>query len=59
MFKEIFFGGTALMGAAAISTPAASSNIGTKDAMSVTLRGEMRFNLGFYDQDVSAGVGRG
>jgi len=58
MIKNIFLGGTALMSAGIISTPGITGSIGSKDAMNVSLSGEMRFNLGFYDQDVSAVVGR-
>jgi outer membrane protein OmpU len=59
MFKQILLGGTALMGVAAMTLPAHAGTVGSKDAMSVTLGGELRFNFGFVDQDVSAGRGRG
>ena len=59
MFKQILLGGTALMGVAAMTMPAHAGSVGSKDAMSVTLGGELRFNFGFVDQDVSAGRGRG
>ncbi len=59
MFKQILLGGTALMGVAAMTLPVQAGSVGSKDAMSVTLGGELRFNVGFADQDVSAGRGRG
>jgi len=59
MFKQILLGGTALMDVAAMTMPAHAGSVGSKDAMSVTLGGELRFNFGFVDQDVSAGRGRG
>ncbi|MBO6782660.1 MAG: porin [Alphaproteobacteria bacterium] len=59
MFKKILLGGTALVGAAAMTLPANAGQVGSKDAMSVTLGGEFRFIVGFSDQDVSAGYGRG
>lgn len=59
MFKQVLLGSTALMGVAAFAMPAQAGSVGSKDAMSVTLGGELRFNTGFVDQDVSAGRGRG
>lgn len=59
MFKQVLLGGTALMGVAALAMPAHAGSVGSKDTMSVTLGGELRFNVGFADQDVSAGRGRG
>ena len=59
MFKQVLLGGTALMGVAALTMPAHAGSVGSKDTMSVTLGGELRFNVGFADQDVSAGRGRG
>ena len=59
MFKQILLGGTALIGVAAMTLPVQAGSVGSKDAMSVTLGGEMRFNVAFSDQDVSAGLGRG
>ncbi len=59
MFKQILLGGTALIGVAAMTLPVQAGSVGSKDAMSVTLGGELRFNMGFADQDVSAGRGRG
>ncbi len=59
MFKQVLLGGTALVGAAAMVLPAHAGQVGSKDAMSVTLGGEFRFIVGFSDQDVSAGFGRG
>lgn len=59
MLKQVLLGGTALMGVAAITLPAHAGSVGSKDAMRVTLGGEMRFNLGVVDQDVSATRGRG
>jgi len=59
MFKQILLGGTALMGVAAMTLPVQAGSVGSKDVMNVTLGGELRFNVGFSDQDVSAGRGRG
>lgn len=59
MFKQVLLGGTALMGVAAIALPAHAGTVGSKDAMRVSLGGEVRFIVGFLDQDVSAGYGRG
>lgn len=55
MFKQVLLGGTALMGVAAIALPAHAGTVGSKDAMHVSLGGEVRFIVGFLDQDVSAG----
>ena len=59
MFKQVLLGGTALMGAAAMAVPSYAGTVGSKDAMSVTLGGTLRFYAGMADQDVSAGRGRG
>lgn len=59
MFKKVLLGGTALAGIAALALPASAGQVGSKDAMSVTLGGELRFNVALIDQDVSATVGRG
>lgn len=59
MFKQVLLGGTALMGVTALTLTAHAGTVGSKDAMSVSLGGEFRFNVGFADQDVSAGRGRG
>jgi len=59
MFNKVLVGGTALAGIAALALPASAGQVGSKDLMSVTLGGELRFNVGFIDQDVSAAAGRG
>jgi len=50
---------SALVGAAMIATPALAGQVGSKAALSVTLGGEFRFQIGLVDQDVSATAGRG
>jgi outer membrane protein OmpU len=57
--KSLFLGTSALVTAAFLGTSAMASQVGSKDAMSVTLGGEFRYIVGFSDQDVSAGFGRG
>jgi len=59
MFKQVLLGGTALIGAAAMAAPSYAGTVGSKDAMSVSLGGTLRFYTGMADQDVSAGRGRG
>lgn len=59
MFKQVLRGGTALAGIAILVVPAHAGQVGSKDSLSITLGGELRFNVGFIDQDVSAAVGRG
>ncbi len=59
MFKKVLLGGSALAGIAALALPASAGQVGSKDMMSVTLGGELRFNVAFIDQDVSAAAGRG
>jgi len=57
--KSLFSATSALVAAAFLGTPAMAGQVGSKDAMSVTLGGEFRYVVGFSDQDVSAGAGRG
>lgn len=57
--KTLLLGTSALATAIVIGTAAQAGQVGSKDAMSVTLGGEYRFIVGFTDQDVSAGFGRG
>ncbi|MBO6782659.1 MAG: porin [Alphaproteobacteria bacterium] len=57
--KSLLLGTSALVTAAFVGTSAMAGQVGSKDAMSVTLGGEFRFIVGFTDQDVSAGYGRG
>jgi predicted porin len=59
MFKKVLLGGTALAGIAALALPANAGQVGSRDSMSVSLGGELRFNVALIDQDVSATVGRG
>ncbi|MBT3810514.1 MAG: porin [Rhodospirillaceae bacterium] len=57
--KTLWLSTSALAGAAMIATPAMAGQVGSKDALSVTLGGQLRFQVGFLDQDVSATAGRG
>ncbi|MEP4377826.1 MAG: porin [Alphaproteobacteria bacterium] len=57
--KSLWLSTSALVGAAMIATPSMAGQVGSKDALSVTLGGEFRFQVGFVDQDVSATAGRG
>jgi outer membrane protein OmpU len=57
--KTVWLSTSALVGAAMIATPAFAGQVGSKDALAVTLGGEFRFQVGFVDQDVSATAGRG
>ena len=57
--KKILLSTSALVGAAMLTTPSLAGEVGSGDAFSVTLGGELRFQVGFVDQDVSATSGRG
>ena len=57
--KKILLSTSALVGAAMLTTPSLAGEVGSGDAFSVTLGGELRFQVGFVDQDVSATRGRG
>ena len=57
--KTIWLSTSALVGVAMIATPALAGQVGSRDALSVTLGGEFRFQAALADQDVSTGVGRG
>ncbi len=57
--KTLLLGTSALVTATFVGTAAMAGQVGSKDAMSVSLGGEFRFIVGFTDQDVSAGFGRG
>jgi len=57
--KTLWLSTSALVGAAMIATPAMAGQVGSKDALSVTLGGELRFQVGVVDQDVSNTAGRG
>jgi len=57
--KKILLSTSALVGAAMLTAPAFAGQVGSKDALSVTLGGELRFQIGLVDQDVSAAAGRG
>lgn len=57
--KSFWLSTSALVGAAMIATPAMAGQVGSKDALSVTLGGDFRFQVGLVDQDVSATLGRG
>jgi outer membrane protein OmpU len=57
--KKLLLGTSALVAAAVVSAPSFAGSVGSEDSMSVTLGGEMRFQVVAVDQDVSAGNGRG
>lgn len=57
--KKTLLASTALVGAALLAAPASAGTVGSKDAMSVTLGGTLWFSVSVYDEDVSAGNGRG
>lgn len=57
--RNVWLGTSALVAAAMVGTPVLAGQVGSKDAMSVTLGGEFRFQVGLVDQDASAGQGRG
>ena len=57
--KNFLLGTSALATAVLIGSAAQAGTVGSKDALSVTLGGELRFYMGMADQDVSAGRGRG
>ena len=57
--KKTLLASTALVGAALLAAPANAGTVGSKDAMSVTLNGTLWFSVSMYDEDVSAGNGRG
>ena len=57
--KSLFLGTSALVTAAFLGTSAMAGQVGSKDAMSITVGGEFRFQVGLSGQDVSAGFGQG
>ena len=57
--KKTLLASTALVGAALLAAPASAGTVGSKDGMSVTLGGTFWFSVAVYDEDVSAGRGRG
>ena len=57
--KTLLLGTSALVAATFAGGAAMAGQVGSKDAMSLTLGGELLFNVGMVDQDVSAGRGRG
>lgn len=57
--KKILLGTSALVGVAMLATPAIAGQVGSRDALEVTLGGELRFQVGLVDQDISATAGRG
>jgi len=57
--KKTLLASTALVGAALLAAPANAGTVGSKDAMSVSLMGTLWFSVSMYDEDVSAGNGRG
>jgi outer membrane protein OmpU len=57
--KKTLLASTALVGAALLAAPANAGTVGSRDTMSVTLNGTLWFSVSMYDEDVSAGNGRG
>jgi hypothetical protein len=57
--KKTLLASSALVGASLLAAPAMAGTVGSKDAMSVTLGGTLWFSVGIYEEDVSAGRGRG
>jgi hypothetical protein len=57
--KKTLLASSALVGASLLAAPAMAGTVGSKDAMSVTLGGAFWFAVGIYEEDVSAGRGRG
>ena len=57
--KTLWLSTSALVGAALITTPSLAGQVGSKDALSVSLGGQFRFQVALIDQDVSATAGRG
>jgi len=57
--KKTLLASSALVGAALIAAPAYAGTVGSKDAMSVTLNGQLWFSVALADEDISAGRGRG
>lgn len=57
--KSFLLGTSSLATAVLIATAAQAGSVGSKDAMSVSVGGEFIYNVAIYDQDVSAGAGRG
>jgi len=57
--KKTLLASTALVGAALLAAPANAGTVGSKDAMSVSLMGTLWFSVSMYDEDISAGNGRG
>jgi len=57
--KKTLLASTALVGAALLAAPASAGTVGSKDAMSVSVGGTLWFSVALYDEDVSAGNGRG
>jgi predicted porin len=57
--KKTLLASSALVGASLLAAPAMAGSVGSKDDMSVTLGGTLWFSVGIYEEDVSAGRGRG
>jgi len=57
--KKTLLASSALVGASLLAAPAMAGTVGSKDEMSVTLGGTFWFSVGIYEEDVSAGRGRG
>jgi outer membrane protein OmpU len=57
--KKTLLASSALVGASLLAAPAMAGTVGSKDDMSVTLGGTLWFSVGFYEEDISAGNGRG
>ena len=59
MLNKFLMSTTALAGVACLMGAAHAGSVGSSDNMSLEIEGKYRFNIGFVDQDVSAGFGRG
>ena len=55
--KTLWLSTSALVGAAMITAPSFAGSVGSRDTMSITLGGELRFNVGMIDQDITANNG--
>jgi len=57
--KTLWLSTSALVGAAMITAPSFAGSVGSRGTMSISLGGELRFNVGMIDQDITANNGRG
>jgi outer membrane protein OmpU len=57
--KNLLLGTSALAASIALALPATAQSVGARDTMTVSLSGNLRFNMDVTDQDVTDGRGRG